>query len=959
MKKLITVLLIICTLIIFTACNTLDGLKKDLGLSVGDETENSADDQNNSNPGNENQDSNDEVNPDDGNQDNNDDVNPDDGNQDNNDDVNPDDNNQGNTGSNPDDDNQGNTDNETSKTKADQWRETYECITIDEAYDICDAAGSTKTEERYYLIGTVVSIYTDKDKNGVLYGKMDIEDSTGELFVYGTYGADGELRYGALNSVPNVGDVVLFYGNFMNYNGTREMYSGWMIDFYTPTNNDSGNTGSGNNGGTTTGTKEDAWREAYDCITVQEAFSICDQTGETESSRYYIIATIVSLDSEKAYYGKMTVKDSTGEILVYGARDSSGNVMYGDMSSKPSVGDVVLFYASFKNYGGTREIFNGHIIDFYAPENGNSGNTGSGNTGSGSTSTTHTYNDFTSTEKSTMNNILGVALPFAPNDEYYVESDEGIISFYTFDLTEAEFSAYRAKFSSYTYEGSEVDEDYDDVIWHIYTKGDLVVCVSFYYNESDDYGTYSVLDVYAYLDTESDSDNTGSGNTGSGTGSGSGNTSTDLPEGTDGVYNVDFIDATNVKDVTDQGLYIDGCPTTGSPAVLVIPVQFTDKLAASSYDLDKLEDAFTKIDPNDGFYSVYEYYYISSYGQLTLDITVINSWFTPSRNSSYYKNSSDSEGYANGDMLVMDEAIAYLATFMDLSKFDSDNNGFIDAIILVNTLDIDSDSDFNWAYRYWNYHGDNDGNYYEYDGVSANDYVWASFNFLFESYDEDDNPIYTDTSVMNTYTFIHEFAHVLGVDDYYNYNGDDHPMDGCDVMDAMFGDHNPFSKFNLGWITTSRLVVTDSTVTLTLEDFSKNGDTIIIANNWNEELGAYQEYYVLMYYKNTGLNDYDAGYGYFLRDGVVVYHVNAVLTTERYYGETYYNIANSNSSPGSDGSGSEDNLIEFVKSAEDTFTYIEGDTIPNVKDDDGNYLGYTFVIDELTDEYATITFTAK
>ena len=958
MKKLITVLLIICTLIIFTACNAIDGLKKDLGLSVGDETENSADDQNNSNPGNENQDSNDEVNPDDGNQDNNDDVNPDDGNQDNNDDVNPDDNNQGNTGSNPDDDNQGNTGNETSKTKADQWRETYECITIDEAYDICDAAGSTKTEERYYLIGTVVSIYTDKDKNGVLYGKMDIEDSTGELFVYGTYGADGELRYGALNSVPNVGDVVLFYGNFMNYNGTREMYSGWMIDFYTPTNNDSGNTGSGNNGGTTTGTKEDTWRANYDCITVQEAFSICDQTGETESSRYYIIATIVSLDSEKAYYGKMTVKDSTGEILVYGARDSSGNVMYGDMSSKPSVGDVVLFYASFKNYGGTREIFNGHIIDFYTPENGNSGNTGSGNTGSGSTSTSHTYNDFTSDEKALMNELIGLVIPFIPNDEYYLEEYIGENEFegeygiymYTYDNTTAEFSAYRQLLidSDYTLEQTDVDED--GYTWYLYLKGDVSVEFVHYY-----YDSYYVIELYAYI-TDNDSN---SGSTGSGTGSGSGNTSTDLPEGTDGVYNVDFTDATNVKDVTDQGLYIDGCPTTGSPAVLVIPVQFTDKLAASSYDLDKLEDAFTKIDPNDGFYSVYEYYYISSYGQLTLDITVIDSWFTPSRNSTYYKNSIDSEGYGNGDMLVMDEAIAYLATFMDLSKFDSDNNGFIDAIILVNTLSIDSNSDFNWAYRYWNYHGDNDGNYYKYDGVSANDYVWASFNFLFESYDEDDNPIYTDTSVMNTYTFIHEFAHVLGVDDYYNYNGDDHPMDGCDVMDAMFGDHNPFSKFNLGWITTSRLVVTDSTVTLTLEDFSKNGDSIIIANNWNEDLGAYQEYYVLMYYKNTGLNDYDAGYGYFLRDGVVVYHVNAVLTTERYYGETYYNIANSNSSPGSDGSGSEDNLIEFVKSAEDTFTYIEGDTIPNVKDDDGNYLGYTFVIDELTDEYATITFTAK
>jgi hypothetical protein len=221
---------------------------------------------------------------------------------------------------------------------------------------------------------------------------------------------------------------------------------------------------------------------------------------------------------------------------------------------------------------------------------------------------------------------------------------------------------------------------------------------------------------------------------------------------------------------------------------------------------------------------------------------------------------------------------------------------------------------------------------------------------------KDGNVSYTDTSVMNTYTFIHEFAHVLGADDYYDteYIGD--PMAGCDVMDAMTGDHNAFTKFNLGWLTTSRLVVTNGSVTLQLEDFSKNGDTIIIANNWDEKLGAYQEYYILAYYKNTGLNGGDAGY--FSRDGVVVYHVNASLYKEVIDGETYYDIYNTNTDVSSE-SGTVDNLIEYVKSAADTFTYIAGDTLPTVTDDQGNVLGITFVVDSLTADYATITFTAK
>ena len=172
-------------------------------------------------------------------------------------------------------------------------------------------------------------------------------------------------------------------------------------------------------------------------------------------------------------------------------------------------------------------------------------------------------------------------------------------------------------------------------------------------------------------------------------------------------------------------------------------------------------------------------------------------------------------------------------------------------------------------------------------------------------------------------------------------------------MDSMPGDHNPYSKFNYGWITSSRLVTASDSVTLTLESFSENGDSIIIANNWDERLGAYQEYYVLIYYTSDGLNGGD--FGYFARDGVVVYHVNASLCREEYEGEVYYDVYNNNTSP-SDEYGSENNLIEFVKSANDTFTYIEGDRIPSVTDDLGISLSYTFVIDSLTEDSATITF---
>ena len=592
----------------------------------------------------------------------------------------------------------------------------------------------------------------------------------------------------------------------------------------------------------------------------------------------------------------------------------------------------------------------GYLVDVYVYTTDDNQGGGSDNNG-GNTDPSCLYTSFTSSEKSLFNQYFGEVIPFLPNNEYYVEEytfeDEVGINFYTFGNTSDDFNAYRNQFSGYTL----VDTYYDDYgdAWYTYYNGSFYVDMSYY--DTDEHGW--CIDVYAFTYVNDDN----SGNNGENNGGNGGSITTDLPQGNNGVYDIDFTDATNVKDVTDLGYYIDGCPTIGSPAVLVIPVEFRDVTAASKgYTTEAIMNAFMK-DGECDYYSVYDYYYISSYGQLTLDITVLDYWFRPQYSSSYYANATLNyygEEIWGGDQLIMDEALAYLATIMDLSKFDSDNNGTIDAVVFINTLEI-GDTNFEWAYRYWNLYTDSDGYYYEYDGVSANDYLWASYQFLYEA---EDGLSFDDISAMNPYTFIHEFGHILGAEDYYDTAHIYDPMDRYDVMASMRGDHNAFTKFNYGWLTTSRLVVTDTSVTLTLEDFSKNGDTIIIANSWDEKLGAYQEYYIVVYYTSSGLNDEAIGGGYFPREGIVVYHINAVLKDEEYDGITYYYLANSNTDP-SDEYGSEDNLIEFVMNGNDTYTYVVGDSLPSVIDDNGNYLAYTFTVDALDGEYATLTFTKR
>ena len=565
----------------------------------------------------------------------------------------------------------------------------------------------------------------------------------------------------------------------------------------------------------------------------------------------------------------------------------------------------------------------------------------------------YNHHDFTDEEKALFDHYIGARIPFIKNDDYYIEGYYGTddyehgINFCAIGNTDEEFYLYLDMFSDYTLAKTYKDEL--DCTWNRYVKDDVVVEISYYKLMGTPY-----VDLYIYSSLSTDveggshiaSEDTVITNKDKG-----------LPEGQDGIYEVDLTKAEYVKNVTEQGYYAGGCPTVGSPAVLVIPVEFIDSTAKSKgYSIENIKNAFLKGGKND-YFSVYDYYFTSSYGKLALDITVLDTWFRPERRSSYYYNAmGENDGVATeiGDQLVLNEALDYLDDKMDLSKFDSDKNGMIDAVVLINTLDI-GDDDFHWAFRYWNFYEDGDGELYEYDGVVANDYLWASYQFLFEKIDGDGYASY-DKPGMSTYTFIHEFGHVLGADDYYDVEYVEDPLGGFDVMDTSAGDHNPYTKFNFGWITSSRLVVTDSEVTVSLKDFQKTGDTVILANDWDEALGAYQEYYVLVYYKNTGVNT--RGGGYFSESGVLVYHVNSSLYRDVEDGEIFYDVYNNNTSQGSR-TGTVNNLIELVTVKDGDYVFNTGDTLPSVITDEGDELAFTFTVDSVRSDYVTLTVNAK
>lgn len=75
------------------------------------------------------------------------------------------------------------------------------------------ADNGTSTES-YYVTGTVVSI------KSTTYGNMYIEDTDGnQLYIYGCYDMDG-TRYDAMTNPPQVGDMVILYGQIKRYVST-------------------------------------------------------------------------------------------------------------------------------------------------------------------------------------------------------------------------------------------------------------------------------------------------------------------------------------------------------------------------------------------------------------------------------------------------------------------------------------------------------------------------------------------------------------------------------------------------------------------------------------------------------------------------------------------------------------------------------------------------------------------
>ena len=312
----------------------------------------------------------------------------------------------------------------------------------------------------------------------------------------------------------------------------------------------------------------------------------------------------------------------------------------------------------------------------------------------------------------------------------------------------------------------------------------------------------------------------------------------------------------------------DIVPSSGNVKLLVLPIEFSDYSFSSGFlnDLNIVLNG-RESDKTTGYWeSLASFYKKSSFGKLNLSFEIAPVFQT---------TLTAQQACAQGDNAVsmVDLAVKNYKNSNETKHLDADENGFIDGVIAVYSCPnysassqigaFDKDSYF-WAYCYWNASAKS-----SLLSPNFNVYFWLSYDFIYNRFKQ-----------IDAHTMIHEFGHMMGLDDYYpNDKGASafYPTGLLDMMDGNILDHDVFSKSVLGW-TIPRVV--DATKTVTLSPSQDSGDCILIpSGQWNGT--AWSEYLLIELYTPTGLNQLDSTTPYDNRPlgynmpGVKIFHIDA------------------------------------------------------------------------------------
>lgn len=453
------------------------------------------------------------------------------------------------------------------------------------------------------------------------------------------------------------------------------------------------------------------------------------------------------------------------------------------------------------------------------------------------------------------------------------------------------------------------------------------------------------------------------------------------------------------------GSPLDGAsfPNVGSPKLLVVPINFRDfgcvGQTACQQREEEIRKAFFGETEETGYESVRSYYYTSSYGKLDIQGVVTPTYEVNMTADAWARQTQKEPTWSLGNDVVNWYKDLTRST---LSDFDANEDGWIDSLVMIYNAPSYPNGGYRedvrntfWAYCWWNWDNLNLGTP---QNPVPFTFFFASFDFMYEGIYLNESG---DERLVDPHTFIHEFGHLLGLQDYYTYDsldGDWGAAGKLDMMDNNILDHNAYSKFLLEWINPYVIDNKQESVTIKIEPFEKSGDAIIINNNFNGS--PYDEYLILEYYTPTGLNEQHSVVPYpgnnlsgFSESGIKIYHVDSRIgeyrasdgnfvgyldSIDRLQGSTsaYSLIVNSNSVSRHFGSKTHQKLLHLLESngrnsfregfgATNETLFQEGDWFDAYKHysnlttfgkfNDFSEIGFRIIVNDINPNEATLT----